>query len=120
MERPDKCMWKEAIEKELKTLEDNNTWEVVKEVPVGENLVSSKWVFKVKEIEGKTIYKARLVARGFVQKNCDDETYAPVAKLTTFRTLMAVANQNQAEVNQFTRWMLPEPFSMEISTRQST
>lgn len=76
MKRPDKSKWEEAINKELQTLEENNTWEEVAEVPDGENIVSSNWIFKVKEAEGKALYKARLVARGFEQKNCDDQTYS--------------------------------------------
>lgn len=100
LKRLDRCMWEQAVEKELQTLKENNTWEEVDEVPDGENIISSKWVFKIKEAEGKKIYKARLVARGFEQKNCDDYTYAPVAKLTTFRTLMAVATQKKQQVYQ--------------------
>ncbi|KAJ8728904.1 hypothetical protein PYW07_006600 [Mythimna separata] len=100
MKRPDKSKWEETINKELKTMEENNTWEKVTEVPDGENIVSSKWVFKVKDADGKALYKARLVARGFEQKNCDDQIYSPVAKLTTFKALMAVATQKRQPVYQ--------------------
>ncbi|KAG6438777.1 hypothetical protein O3G_MSEX000215 [Manduca sexta] len=100
MTRPDKSKWEEAINTELRTLQENNTWEEVTEVPEGENIISSKWVFTIKETEEKSIYKARLVARGFEQKNCDDKTYSPVAKLTTFKALMAVANQKRQPVYQ--------------------
>lgn len=100
MKRPDKSKWEEAINKELKTLDENDTWEEVTEVPEGEEIISSKWVFKIKEAEGKSLYKARLVARGFEQKNCDDEKYSPVAKLTTFKLMMAVAAQKRQPVYQ--------------------
>lgn len=100
MKRPDKSKWEEAINKELKTLDENGTWEEVAKVPEGETIISSKWVFKIKETEGKSLYKARLVARGFQQKNCDDEKYSPVAKLTTFKVMMAVAAQKRLPVYQ--------------------
>ncbi|CAH0713594.1 unnamed protein product, partial [Brenthis ino] len=42
MKRPDKRKWEEAINKELQTLEENNTWEEVAEVPDGENINYTK------------------------------------------------------------------------------
>lgn len=84
-------LWKNAIENELSVLMKNNTWT---EVPWPENkkVIDSKWVLKIKN-DGQ--YKARLVARGFQQK-CDDnlyDVYAPVAKVSTFRILVVVANK---------------------------
>lgn len=47
-------------------------------------------------------YKARLVARGFQQEygRDYDETFAPVAHITTVRTLIAVAATRQWEISQ--------------------
>ena len=62
-----KTEWMKAMDNEMKSLPDNNTWELIKK-PIGARLVSCKWIFKVKEgIEGVASkrYKARLVARGF-------------------------------------------------------
>ncbi|CAH0731841.1 unnamed protein product, partial [Brenthis ino] len=100
MASPEKTKWAEAIEKEMIQLEENETWEEVKNIPKEEDVISSKWVFKIKEIDGNKLYKARLVARGFEQKNCDNNTYTPVATLTTFRTMMAVAVQKRLPVFQ--------------------
>ena len=49
-------------------------------------MISLKWVYKVK-------YKARLVARGFVQREGIDfeEVFAPVARMESVRLLLALA-----------------------------
>ncbi|GJR73787.1 retrovirus-related pol polyprotein from transposon TNT 1-94 [Tanacetum coccineum] len=66
----------------MDSIRKNKTWELV-DHPAGQNLVSCKWLFKIKEgIEGvqKPRYKARLVAYGFTQKACMD--YNEVFSLT--------------------------------------
>jgi hypothetical protein len=66
--------------------------------------ITSKWVFKVKTKSDCSIerYKARLVARGFQQtQGLDyDETFAPVAHMTTIRTLFAVASSSSWPISQ--------------------
>ena len=66
---PDKENLKKAMNEEIDSLSENETWETVPE-PKGANVVSCKWVFKTKQnADGTTDrYKARLVARGFSQK----------------------------------------------------
>ena len=62
-------------------LEATRTW-VLEEPPPKANIISSKWVFKVKKDAAGifTRFKARLVAQGFSQiGGIDyDDTYAPV------------------------------------------
>ena len=58
-------------------------------------MVSSKWIYKIKHVTDGRIEKdkARFVARGFSQKEGNDyeETFAPVARYTSIRTIMALA-----------------------------
>lgn len=67
-------------------------------------MIKCKWTFKLKkDHEGNIVrHKARLVAKGFSQvKGFDyNETFAPVAKITTFRVLMAVVNHENMHAHQ--------------------
>jgi hypothetical protein len=75
------------------------------ERPPGANVVDSRWVLRVKKNAAGEIekYKARLVAKGFTQiYGIDfDETYAPVARLASFRLLLAIAARNDWPVDAF-------------------
>ncbi|GJS12514.1 putative ribonuclease H-like domain-containing protein [Tanacetum coccineum] len=78
MQSRDVASWKEAIDDEIGSIMENNTW-VLSDLPEG-----CKWIFKRKmKIDG-TInkFKARLVIQGFRQKKGIDyfDTYAPVLK----------------------------------------
>ena len=79
---------------ELKALEDNGTW-LVTDLPLGRKGIGCKWIFKTKYHSDGTLdrYEARLVVQGCRQKPGIDysETFAPVAKMTTVRTLLVVA-----------------------------
>lgn len=101
--RSDWLNWKAAVDDEMKSLTKNGTWTLAK-LPDGRAPVSCKWVFAVKRgLDGDRVrYKARLVARGFSQRKGFDygETYSPVAKLDTLRTVLAVANREKLVVHQ--------------------
>ena len=55
--------WREAMEKEYKSLMETKTWELV-EFPAGVNVVGTKWVYAIKAHSDGTVakFKARLVA----------------------------------------------------------
>src|SRR5579871_3579965 len=80
----------------------NGAWELV-QAPLGSNIVTCKWVFKMKHDTNRNVirFKARLVARGFSQVYSVDylNTYAPVAKLMTYRVIFVLAALKKWEVH---------------------
>lgn len=110
--------WEKAIKEELTALENSDTWTVVEE-PKCQEVISNRWVFRVKEVcAGKSV----LVARGFEQTNFTNlsEIHAPVAKLSTLRILLTVCNNydlflEQLDVkNAFLNGSLNETIFMKI------
>ncbi|GJZ26249.1 cysteine-rich receptor-like protein kinase 8 [Tanacetum coccineum] len=83
--------WIDAMNEELKALEENKTWTLTL-LPPNKKAIGYKWVYKIKFHSDGTVerYKARLVAQGFTQQERIDytETFAPVAKMVTVRTLL--------------------------------
>lgn len=81
----------------------NKTWKIVPR-PANKNIVDFKWTFIIKnDASGNpSKYKARLVAKGFSQQYLLDynETFVPVARKTTFRTLIAFAKQFNLLIHQ--------------------
>jgi hypothetical protein len=102
--QPDWEQWKEALNSEMSSLLENETWTLVKREP-GMKVIPSKWVFKLKRDSQGRInrYKCRLVAGGHRQKHGIDfdETFAPVSKATSLRVLLSVAAFNKWKVHQF-------------------
>ena len=103
MNSKDKEKWLDAMNKEMVSLQKNGVWDLV-ELPKGRKLVGSKWVFKVKVDADGTIeqHKARLVAQGFSQiYGMDyDETFCPVVRPESVRTVIAFAAKNKMNLHQ--------------------
>lgn len=95
--------WQEALDEEFKSLQKNKTWSLMA-LPAGSHAIGCKWVLKKKYNADGSIarHKARLVAKGFSQTHGIDynETFAPVAKFTSIRTLLAIAAHEDMEVHQ--------------------
>jgi hypothetical protein len=85
---PDAPKWREAMDDEIDSLRDHNTWEL-QQPPPGAHVLPCKWVYKVKADR----LKARLVVKGYAQQEGQDfnEIFAPTSKLASFRTLVAKA-----------------------------
>lgn len=98
-----KDAWIKAMEAELHGLIENGTWEIV-DLPDGRIAIRNKWVYKVKMNENGEVerHKARLVVRGDTQKAGEDyqETFAPVARLESWRYLIALAAHLGWEIHQ--------------------
>jgi hypothetical protein len=95
--------WEIAMQEEHDSLVVNNTWSLVP-LPKGKNPISCKWVFKIKHgIDGEVErYKARLMARGFIQTFGVDynKTFALVAKFVSIRCIFALAAIEDMEIHQ--------------------
>lgn len=94
--------WRKAMQDEMKSIEDNKTWELAA-LPTGHRAIGLKWVYKVKRNENGDIvrHKARLVAKGYVQRAGIDyeEVFAPVARLESVRMMVALAAHERWEVH---------------------
>jgi hypothetical protein len=90
---PEKVEWQCAMREELKSFSENDTWELV-DRPKDGTVVKNRWVFKKKyDSDGEVRYRARLVAKGFTQKEGVDftETFSRVLRYSTLRLLFALS-----------------------------
>lgn len=88
------------MKNEIKSLQENNTW-ILTELPDDTKALSAKWVFRVKQnADGSgEKYKARLVIKGFKQEI--GQTFRPVARMSTIRSLISVATTESLHMLQF-------------------
>jgi hypothetical protein len=95
--------WMDAMPEEYQFIMKNNVREIVPR-PKNKDVVSSKWIYKIKHATYKSIekHKARFVARRFSQKEGIDyeETFAPVARCTSIRTIIALVAKMKWKLHQ--------------------
>ncbi|RVW29882.1 Retrovirus-related Pol polyprotein from transposon RE1 [Vitis vinifera] len=108
--------WKAAMNEEMKSLQKNETWELV-ECPPGKKPVGCRWIYTVKYKADGSIerFKARLVAKGYTQTYGIDytETFAPVAKINTFEMHgVRKAMSEGVQIEEVIVWVEAIPESM--------
>ncbi|RDX78204.1 hypothetical protein CR513_41548, partial [Mucuna pruriens] len=88
---------------ELKSMQDNDVWDLV-ELLEGVKPIDCKWIFKTKKDPKGNIerYNARLVAKGFAQKESIDykETFSPVSSKDSCRIVMALIAHFDLDLHQ--------------------
>ncbi|CAI7749946.1 unnamed protein product [Closterium sp. NIES-54] len=93
--------WQTAMDAEMASWKSTGTY--VDEVPpLGANIVSGMWIFRVKRPPGSPpVFKARYVARGFSHREGVDffQIFSPTPKMTTLRVLLHVAAQRDYELH---------------------
>ena len=87
-------VWQEDMVEEYDSIMKNQVWEVVPR-PQGKKVVGSRWIYKVKHAADGSVekYKPCFVEKGFSQKEGIDyeKTFAPVARYSSIRTIIALA-----------------------------
>ena len=94
MMSPDSAKWLEAIKSEIWSMYENKVWTLI-DLPNDWQAIEIKWIFKRKTdaYSSVTIYKARIVAKGFrqVQGVHYDESFSPVSMLKSVWIMLAIA-----------------------------
>ncbi|CAI7733029.1 unnamed protein product [Closterium sp. NIES-54] len=122
IEGPYSSQCQAAMEAEMASWKSTGTY--VDEVPpLGANIVSGMWIFRVKRPPGSPpVFKACYVARGFSQREGVDffKTFSPTPKMTTLRVLLHVAAQRDYELHSldFSTIFLQGSLHEEISQRR--
>ena len=96
--------WLEAMNSEMQSLKENQTWDL-EYPPKCRKTIPFKWVYKIKNNPDGSVerFKARLVIKGISQEKGIDyeETFSPVVRSATIRTLIGVAASEKMSLMQF-------------------
>ncbi|XP_059629759.1 uncharacterized mitochondrial protein AtMg00820-like [Cornus florida] len=84
--------WKAAMNEEMKSLQKNETWELV-DLPPGKKTIGCQWICSVKYKANGTIecFKARLVAKRYTQTYKIDYKETFTAKINKICVLLSLA-----------------------------
>jgi hypothetical protein len=95
--------WLEAMKDEMRSMSNNRVWDL-EEIPKGAKIVGCKWVYMTKCDSKGNIerFKARFVAKGFMQREDIDytKTFFPVSCRDSLRIIMALVAHYDLELNQ--------------------
>jgi hypothetical protein len=93
----------DTMTEEYQSIMNNDVWEVVPKMK-NKDVVSSKWIYKIKHATDESIekYKEIFMARGFSQKEGIEyeETFSHVAIYTSIRTIIALAAKMKWKLHQ--------------------
>ena len=96
--------WKEAMDNEIKSLNNRKTYQLV---PYNNNMkiMDTKWVYTLKYDQNGNIirFKARLCARGFNLSPGFDyiSSFSPVARMSSLRLFLALSVKRKLYIKQF-------------------
>src|SRR4051812_21118871 len=94
MMSPDSAKWLEAMKSEIGSMYENKVWTLV-DLPDVRQDIEIKWIFKRKTDTDSsvTIYKARIVPKGFrqVQGVDYDESFSLVSMLKSVQIMLAIS-----------------------------
>nr|CAN80991.1 hypothetical protein VITISV_021529 [Vitis vinifera] len=94
--------WELPMNDEMDSLLGNQTWELT-ELSIGKKALHNKWVYRIKnEHDGSKHYKARLVVKGFQQKEGINyvEIFFPVVKMSTIRLVLGMVVAENLHLEQ--------------------
>jgi len=115
--------WKRAMDEELKSLKENDVWDVIPK-PVETKIVASRWVYEVKQnAQGEVErYKAQLVANRFSHIHGQDyyEIVTPLVRYDSRRLLLPLSAYKGWWARQlnikttFLYWILKEEVYLDL------
>ena len=117
----DQCQ--RAMQVDVKALQDNETWDLVRP-PTYRDVIPGTWDYKVTLGPSNQVdkYKRRYVAKDFKQVERLDhfETFAPTSKLDTFRILLQLSPKQNHVMHQLdvTTAVLRSPMEVELYLEQ--
>ena len=94
MMSPDSAKWFETMKSKMGSIYENKVWTLI-DLPNDRQAIEIKWIFKRNtDVDSSvTVYKARIVAKGFrqVQGVDCDEIFSLVYMLKSIRIMLAIA-----------------------------
>lgn len=96
--------WASSMQDEVKSISENDTWQLVPMPQHDAKVIQGRWVFRTKtDANGKILkFKSRWVVRGFQQEEGSNytNTFASVVKPMSYKVLFSIAAAQNFEIEQ--------------------